>query len=221
MTKGRGKGRQRRTRRYSPRLLVAGEGKTEYDYLSRFGQVYKSGGGPCLEVLDLNDNDPRRVVKKLIDRIETEKRQNIYDPREGDKAYVLLDVEPHDSSKLDGLRQAICRAENHGIEVLLSNPCFEFWLLCHYVGNAKACKTMNAPGVVEKALTKAGGPSKANLLRNPRLFKDMVEKAELAVSVAKHVHEVHHGGAPDLTVKNPATGVYKLVELFIPRERRP
>jgi len=211
-------GRQRqRPRQYSPRILVACEGeKTEYEYIARLGQRYKRRDGPCLVPLNVRSSDPEKVVEAVAKRVETETETRTFDRRMGDGAYVLLDVEPHDPSKHARLDRAIALAEEGKIMVLLSNPSFEFWLLCHFADISTACRSMAAPSAVDKVIQQCGGYGKAALHKNPRLFDKVLARVEHAVEVARHVHENHHQGATDLRTANPATSVYKLVAQFFP-----
>ncbi|ARQ70294.1 RloB family protein [Streptomyces marincola] len=51
---------------------------------------------------------------------------------EFDQVWCVSDVD--DYRDLD---EAVRYAENHGVELVLSNPCFELWLLLHHVDHRK------------------------------------------------------------------------------------
>ncbi|HBF80999.1 MAG TPA: hypothetical protein DD420_14035 [Streptomyces sp.] len=73
--------------------------------------------------------EPKSVVRAAIEH----KKRAAHSPQdrwtEYDQVWCVIDVEaptPHSS-----LSDALRLAERHGIEVALTNPCFELWILLH------------------------------------------------------------------------------------------
>ncbi|MFP4173334.1 MAG: RloB domain-containing protein [Candidatus Hydrogenedentota bacterium] len=99
MSRKASRGRRRRCpRRYSPRILVVGEGKqTEYNYLATFAAHFKRANGPALV-----PRQPRQTgspVTIVREAIQIAKNDVYFDSKQGDRCYCLLDVEPHDPTK--------------------------------------------------------------------------------------------------------------------------
>ncbi|MFP4173335.1 MAG: RloB family protein [Candidatus Hydrogenedentota bacterium] len=113
------------------------------------------------------------------------------------------------------LTKALDLAERESIRVLLSNPSFEFWLLCH-VKNANSLKSsLEAPQAADKALRQVLGFGKDELNADERRFDKLVEEAKTATSVAREIHCQHHAAVPDIRNANPCTTVYLLVEYLL------
>lgn len=86
--------------------------------------------------------------------------------------------------------------------MLLSNPCFEIWLLLH----AKDPKTAIETDAVIKELKKSApvwkNYSKSAFTDTQKSFLN--DNTYVAVARAKKLHEFH----------NPSTGIYKLIEML-------
>ncbi len=209
--------KRRPPRQYSPRLIVVCEGeKTEYEYLTRLNQARKRPGGPVVVPLRGCGGDPAGVVERAIRERDNDRRGGKFDRAQGDRAYVLLDVEPHDPGRAPALDNALRLAREQDVCVLLSNPSFEFWLLCHLVSEAEACRAFPNPAALDSELRRRfDGHGKDDLHRDPDLFDRLLSEAEHAVTVARHVHEKHHSKA-DVRGANACTTVYQLVDMLAP-----
>lgn len=107
---------RRRQRRERPHGLVVTEGKvTEIQYLEQLNQVLPRTASTFTACGD--GTDPLRVVKRAL----KERKRRDYD-----WVVCLVDCDKHAT-----LEEAFTLASREGIEVLVSNPCFELWLLWH------------------------------------------------------------------------------------------
>lgn len=116
-----------------------------------------------------------------------------------DQIWCVLDVDEFDYS------EAIRIARTSKIDLAVSNPCFEYWLLLHFENCDGALTGFRA---VEKRLKKHLPTYDKSALR----FADYIEGVEEAVRRAKS-RSVEEG---DEHRTNPSTGVWKLVELMLP-----
>ena len=68
--------------------------------------------------------DPKSLVRNAREemRRQTRRRPN----RDFDELWCVFDVDQH-----EGLAEAISDARNNSINVAVSNPCFELWLVLH------------------------------------------------------------------------------------------
>ncbi|MDO5067736.1 MAG: RloB family protein [Propionibacteriaceae bacterium] len=108
--------RKRAERAERRRGLVVTEGVvTEPQYLHRLKQAMPRSV-PFFEVYG-EGTDPLRVVKRAL----KEQKKSDYD-------WVVCLVDRDEHRTLD---EAFKLAEKHGIQVLVSNPCFDVWLLWH------------------------------------------------------------------------------------------
>ncbi|AWL39880.1 RloB family protein [Streptomyces sp. SM18] len=74
--------------------------------------------------------EPKSVVRAAIEHKKRAARSPQDRWTEYDEVWCVLDVEaptPH-----AGLSDALRLAERHGIEVALTNPCFELWIMLHF-----------------------------------------------------------------------------------------
>lgn len=114
-----------------------------------------------------------------------------------DEVWCVLDVDEFD------LAEAIGLAREHGINLAVSNPCFELWLLLHHAD----CRTHCAG---YRGVTR-------HLKRHvPTYDKTRLDYVDYAPGVANAVRR-----AKDLDPtgseyrKNPSTSVWRLVELLL------
>lgn len=209
--------RQRRKRKLSPRLIVACEGeKTEFEYLTRLVQSFAHQGSAALKAIRGRGTDAVGVVKAAMRQRENDRRGQKFYPQDGDKTYALLDVEPHDPPKAGRLEEALRLAHGNDICVLLSNPSFEFWLLCHAAEQGEVCRSFADPRSLDRELRRRSGFGKDDLHAKPDLFNRIfLPNVSHAVEVARHVHQTHHNNIADVRGANACTRVYELVGYLI------
>ncbi|MDF5756885.1 RloB family protein [Spongiactinospora sp. TRM90649] len=103
------------TRLERKRFLIVCEGETERGYFVGM----RTRGGPVLDVIN-----PK--VDHLGVVAEAKRRLRIDDYDEDDEVWCILDTE------LDPkLTEALLVKAGSEVELALSTPCFEFWLLLH------------------------------------------------------------------------------------------
>lgn len=124
-SRGRDIRRSTRTRTEHRAILVVSEGeKTEPDYFNGLARLIRKANvtvhSLSLKVVGVGD-DPRRVVEEAIRR----KGSSSDDPF--DSVWAVVDVDQHAT-----LNEAIAMASRAGVQVAVSNPCFEVWLLMHF-----------------------------------------------------------------------------------------
>ncbi len=116
------------TREYSKRrkpvyaLIFEGRNKTEKLY---FGHFNTRNAPYILKLISAEDTDPQGMAKKAA---ETWKK---FDMRQenGDKAFCLVNLDLS-QTKYEQVENA--KKKNTNIQFVLSNPCFEIWLLYYF-----------------------------------------------------------------------------------------
>ncbi|MBK7322562.1 MAG: RloB domain-containing protein [Candidatus Microthrix sp.] len=107
-------------------MFTEGE-KTEYSYLLPWRRQYRDS---VLITIDPFHGTPR----SLVDRAVETKRAESRDERRGrgrahDEIWCVFDIDEHPNNP-----DAIQKAEAHGIQLAISNPCIELWFILHFEG---------------------------------------------------------------------------------------
>lgn len=181
-------------------VLIVTEGlKTEPSYFKALKKALNLPG-VRVEIVGQGGH-PRAVVEKAVNRKEEWKDRQGF---EFDQVWCVVDVEqPGDNPSLTAVLHT---ADKAGIDVALSNPCFEFWYLLHF--DRRAGSFENARAVV----TALKGYLPAYTKGNRKIAEDLIPLREEAIAHAKSVEEHHEHAGTARTDRNPNTEVYKLVE---------
>lgn len=195
--------RQRRPARAAPRapkrrLLVVCEGKvTEPEYLRGLERATRDA---LLEVsIDPASGDPRHLVETAKHRAS---QANAAAKREKDEflrfdeVWCVCDVDQH--PRLNDARQM---ARDNGIEMAVSNPCFELWLVLHFRDNPGAQERHAMQRLLRQFL-----PSYEKHLS----FEAVAFGLDAASARARKLDEL--ADADGDNGRNPTTGVYRLAD---------
>lgn len=118
--------------------------------------------------------------------------------------YCVIDVEapvPHES-----LARAIDKAKGNKLDVILSNPCFEFWYILHF---RKTSAPFNSSQKVKSTLRNIHPAYNES---DTTIFEVLSNKTDVAVKNSKEVLKEQHNDEEDLRNCNPSTHVHKIVE---------
>ncbi len=164
--------------------LVICEGETEVCYLNLLNKWYKS------PIKIVSHIEGTKITPSLVEnRIKELKISS------RDKVYTFLmydmDVEVVNEKLLK------CKAE-----MLLSNPCFEIWLLLHIKDQKTAIKTDALIKELKKIAPAWKNYNKSAFTDTQQSF--LKDNTDVAVIRAKDLREF----------QNPSTGIYKLIEML-------
>ena len=182
-----------------PQVIVVTEGeKTEPQYINEFLRVHKR---PNVQV-EKTGFDPQGVVEKAIER----KR----DLGRGARAHVWAVFDRDEHQRFD---KALHLAQQHGICVAVSNPCFELWAVFHYRDHAAPIDRHDC----QRLLARLCAGYQAD---RGKLFKDaevIRSNHDAAVQRGKQsLHDRKEEGDPQ---GNPSTSMHMLMESI--RTQRP
>ena len=164
--------------------LVICEGETEENYLNLIKKWYKS------PVRIVSHIEGTRITQALVDKHEQSLKISAKDKVD---TFLMYDMDiPAITDKL-----MACKAE-----LLLSNPCFEIWLLLH----AKEQKSALSSSMVLKELKKSA-PVWYNY--NKAIYTD-TQKAFLR----DHIGEAISRSKALNDFQNPSSRIYKLLEVL-------
>jgi len=118
--------------------------------------------------------------------------------------YCVIDVEapqPHGS-----LTDAVIKAKDNKLEIILSNPCFEYWYILHF---RKTSAPFNTSQDAKSALRREHHTYSES---DTTIFNVVYPKTSDAIKHSKEVLQEQHNDAEDLSDCNPSTHVHKIVE---------
>jgi len=201
--------RRAKTRPVKRTVLIVGEGlETEPNYFrelrresvvsERFTVAVKKGHG----------RSPEAVAEEAIKyKRQAENRGEYYD-----EVWCVLDVEGLGSRA--SLESAIIMAGQNSIKLCLSNPCFEVWLLAHFVRESRSHSGCDS---VERRLNPHWrGLCKQDYRKgDERIYARISHLTETAIGNAKLVRETDHRDVANTADANSSTEVYRLVSYLL------
>ena len=164
--------------------LVICEGETEICYINLLKTWYKS------PIRIVSHIEGTKITPSLV---ENRTRELKISPWDNVHTFLMYDMD------VQAINEKLhkCKAE-----MLLSNPCFEIWLLLH----AKDQKTAINTDILIKELKKSApvwkNYSKSAFTDTQKSF--LHNNTDIAVARAKELREF----------LNPSTGIYKLIEML-------
>ena len=164
--------------------LVICEGETEVCYINLLKTWYKS------PIRIVSHIEGTKITPSLV-----EKRTKELKISQWDKVHTFLMYDMDVQAINEKLHK--CKAE-----MLLSNPCFEIWLLLHAKDQKAAIETDALIKEVKKSAPVWKNYSKSAFTDTQKAFLN--NNTDVAVTRAKELREF----------QNPSTGIYKLIELL-------
>ncbi|MDR3242885.1 MAG: RloB family protein [Clostridiales Family XIII bacterium] len=181
-------------------MLIATEGKnkTEQLYFSNF----KHNSKYAIQFAKGNCTDPSNMVEGLKKQIQKEGFDK------GDVAFCVFDMDA-DPMREKEIRELFQESEKQEFDLIISNPCFEVWFICHFSNSTKAFSDSDE---VIKAVRKHIN----DYNKNKDIYPQLCAKTEVAIknadSLRKHHESLgHHSG--DFQA-NPFTAVDIIVKLL-------
>jgi hypothetical protein len=198
--------RQSRHRSEKTRILIVCEGKeTEPNYFrglrdeeavrQKFSlEIRKGKGGSCVAVVE----QAFAEMEKAANRGEN-----------FDEVWCVFDAEQ--AGQRDQVIQGRALARQHDIQLAISNPAFEVWLLAHFVRTRRAFA--DSEKVIE-ALNKHWRAEfgQAYEKNDEQLYTRLKDQTRTAIDNARRVREQDWSSASDIVDCNSASDVYLLVE---------
>lgn len=164
--------------------LVISEGETEVCYINLLKSWYKS------PIRIISHIEGTKITPSLV-----EKRTKELKISQWDKVHTFLMYDMDVQAINEKLRK--CKAE-----MLLSNPCFEIWLLLHAKDQKSAIETDALIKELKKSAPVWKNYSKSAFTDTQKAF--LKNNKDVAVARAKDLCEF----------QNPSTGIYKLIEML-------
>lgn len=191
------------------RILIVCEGReTEPIYFrglrdeeavrQHFSLMIKKGkGGSCLAV----------VEEAIAEQEKAAARDEGFD-----EVWCVFDVEQ--AAQREQVIEARTLAAKHGLQLALSNPSFECWLLAHFVRTKRSFANHHA---VTEVLNKHWGREfgRDYEKNDKQLYTRLAGRIRTAVDNARKVRTEDWGSSLDIVDCNSATDVYLLIERLL------
>jgi len=185
-------------KRFRTALIVCEGAKTEPKYFNalraKLSIPYVSVdiyGSQC-------GSDPVSVVQYAKNRKEE------YDY---DEIWCVFDTERFSQKGPRKFSQALNMAAANGVLLAISNPCFEYWFLLHFVRCGNSLST--GKRACDKLKKYLPSYEKGN-----SLFAQLYPLTDTAIANAKDVLRTQWHSEPDYMKRDPSTEVFKVVELL-------
>lgn len=152
-----------------------------------------------IKVNSSDDQNALGIIKYALNFLD---RKRDYVP--GDTIVCVFD---RDENSPEELEKAKKLASNKSIEIIFSNPCFEFWILSHF---EKYERPLENKMLIAKLKSSLGTYCK----NDPLLYEKTKEHIHDAIKNSKEMVAMHEGKGIDVvSVKsNPSTLVHLLIE---------
>lgn len=169
------------------------EGKTERNYFLGLISEERIGN---VKIKDTTKTDPLGLLEEAI---KFKQSQHYF---KEDTYYCIFD---RDYNSEDILKKVVEMAKKYRIELIFSNPCFEYWILCHFEKHADSIE-------MNELLIKLKQHLKKYEKGDNDIYNKIKSKTDNAIRYAKEIRK-KHSKLPRLISKksNPCTDVYTLV----------
>ena len=156
---------------------------------------------PRVRIFALGAGDESQAAERVVARLRSEA-----EAQEQDEKWALLDADHYlEGTHLTSFSSALKQARDAGIQVAISKPCFEFWLLLHWVGTDVAAGITDA-GEAEALLRRELGGY------NKRKLKAEHYPMERVLAATRKARELDGTVAGGTIPQANTTRVYQLIE---------
>lgn len=181
-----------------PRLLVVCEGEvTEPQYLRGFMAACRN---PRVDlIIDRSHGVPWSLVKVAKERklaAESAARRSDDENLRYDQVWCVFDIDSHPN-----VPDAIQMARDNGIDLAISNPCFELWLVLHLRESPGAQHRHDVQRLLASLL-----PGYEKAVDFGKLRDGYPDAVTRAARLDRDASQMDEAG------RNPTTGVYRLTE---------
>jgi hypothetical protein len=115
-------------------FVIIAEGQREDEYFQYF-----NGKSTRFRVVFAERNNNASAPNHFLNRLEQLKESEIWIPRQQDVVWFVLDIDRWKRAEIDVLIN-FCKNEET-LNIAISNPCFEVWLLYHILNNLDGIDT--------------------------------------------------------------------------------
>lgn len=202
--------RREETRKQKPLLLVVCEDENiEPAYFNKLKENYRD----ILEEKGNRKTAPIHIVRRAI-RLEQEyKQKGKISPKA--TTWCVFDVDRNTQQQIN---EALALAKENNICIALSNPCIEFWFLCHY-DNPSSRPYRDSQEALDKIIGKCPTYSKTikkfSGIEDFLTFVSEEENIKQAIITANKINAENENPEKYNISRNPSTTITELIEIII------
>ena len=177
-------------------IFCEGE-KTEKNYFRKL-KIDERVPGLIIKIISPKTCDPLEIIKYAYTYAKSKGFQK------GDTLYCVFDRDDNSDQKL---QQAEKFAKANNLNIIFSNPCFEYWILSHFEYYANSCEYPELKSKIELYIK----PYKKN---DSEIYNKTKDKLPEAIRNSKKILKKHkENGIPQISRNsNPSTKVFELIE---------
>ena len=192
------RGKEQRKRNSFVFISAEGNNKTETLYFQQF-----QNKNVRFKFVTGTTTDPVKMSKDLIKKMHSED----FDADYGDCAFCLIDGD-NLSYKNQQIAEADALASKNGFEIILSNPCFEVWFICHDHYSTKYYRSSEE--AVEEVKRLFPGYTKSN----PHIYEMFIDGFNEAMKNAKRQYKwnIDQDRRIHTVEFQPSTEVFRIFE---------
>ena len=183
------------------KIWIFCEGKTELEY---FKKLKNDKRIPRIDVKKSKKSNAVGIVNYAISYYKNKKKEF----QEKDLIYCVFDGDSHENKHLGEAKKI---AENNDVKIIIifSNPCFEYWLLCHFECFEIRCDARELENRLRN-YPEFKGYKKGD----EEIYDKTKKQLEKAIEHSKRIIEKHKNDKIELISResNPSTQVFKVVE---------
>ena len=179
-------------------LVCEGKNKTETNYFKHF---IKRDNPYTLKPVKSEATD----IKSMTEKAKRLYREYDMDRKVGDRMFCVIDMDL-DAKKFEKYKQL--KKANPNIEYIVSNPCFEIWLLYYFTENPKVVTSSQK---VKEEMKKYVSDYEENM--DIVKVKGLEEDYAIAINRAEKRNAMHD--VDELYKLNPYTEVHDLITLLL------
>lgn len=194
----------------TPLILVVCEDRNiEPAYFNKLKEEYSN----ILERKGNNRTDPVKIVRRAIsERIKLMDAGKI-SPHS--QTWCVFDV---DDNTQQQIYDALALAKQNNINIALSNPCIEFWFLCHFTKSSRECTAAEALTALknnEECSTYTKTINNFAQLNEFLCYVSDRENIETAIKNASEINKIHQNEDKYHISRNPSTNITELIEKIL------
>lgn len=185
-------------------IQIICEGQTEFLYFNSLVKFFRLNTANVI-VLTGKGSAPISIVDHGIEIARN--TPNI------DRIACVFDYDNHESyeraiSKLKNHKPKRCNKSTPTYKIITSNPCFEIWLLLHFLYTTKAYHSTGNKSAAEKLMGDLRNEFPSYAKGIAHWFDELKDKLDIAIKNAKKLS--NHNNQTNSV--NPATNIHELVE---------
>lgn len=191
--------RRRISRNTKRTAYIFCEGKTEQFYFEGFRK--DSSNNFSIKLISSSDRSPDLMVKFAKEYL---KRKSSYDS-EKDLVFCIFDRDDNNNQSMNKAKEF---ASEEGFDLILSNPSFEYWLLCHYGEFNQPYE--DCESVINKLNNYISSYNKTDV----EIYEKTRDELSSAIKNSKKIENKHKVEGVEILSResNPSSKVYEVIE---------